>query len=229
MTSPPSLKYGCGNKSADAVLETLSESSAILTAARRVIAANAAAVSAAETALGETFVNVCRLLASGSGKVLVTGSGTSGAIAIRAAHLLSVAGTPAFYLAPADGLHGGLGVLRGEDSVIAISKGGGSAELNEFCRRARRLAGCLIAITASPESELAVLADHVLPLTLPADADLGAIIATGSSLAAAALLDAITDVTRMMRGYRWDQVIYTHPAGAVGRDGANLASSAQSE
>ncbi len=211
------------------LLETLSESSAILTAARRVIAANAAAVSAAETALGETFVNVCRLLASGSGKVLVTGSGTSGAIAIRAAHLLSVAGTPAFYLAPADGLHGGLGVLRGEDSVIAISKGGGSAELNEFCRRARRLAGCLIAITASPESELAVLADHVLPLTLPADADLGAIIATGSSLAAAALLDALTDVTRMMRGYRWDQVIYTHPAGAVGRDGANLASSAQSE
>ena len=150
----------------------------ILTIGRRVIQANGAAVMAAETALGDVFVQVCRLLVAGSGKALVTGSGTSGAIAIRAAHLLSVSGTPAFYLSPADGLHGGLGVLRPEDSVIAISKGGSSGELNEFCRRARKLANCLIVITATPSSELAELADYVLPLTLPADADLGAIIAT---------------------------------------------------
>lgn len=202
---------------------------AILTVARRVIQANGNAVMAAETALSEVFVQVCRLLAAGAGKVLVTGSGTSGAIAIRAAHLLSVAGTPAFYLSPADGLHGGLGVLRAEDSVIAITKGGSSSELNEFCRRARGLANCLIVITAAPESEAAGLADYVLPLTLPADADLGSIIATGSSLAAAALLDAITDVTRILRGYSWDQVIYTHPAGAVGRDGTILATTAQEE
>jgi arabinose-5-phosphate isomerase len=197
--------------------------------ASRVIQADGAAVLAAETALGDVFVHVCRLLASGSGKVLVTGSGTSGAVAIRAAHLLSVGGTPAFHLSPADGLHGGLGVLRPEDSVIAVSKGGSSKELNEFCRRARKLAHCLIVITAAPTSELAGIADYVLRLTLPADADLGTIIATGSSLAAAALLDAITDVTRVLRGYSWDQVLYTHPAGAVGRDGDSLAAAARDE
>jgi D-arabinose 5-phosphate isomerase GutQ len=204
-------------------VETSLDHSSVLTIARRVIRANGAAVDAAETALGDAFVLVCHKLAAGAGKVLVTGSGTSGAVAIRAAHLLSVAGTPSFYLSPADGLHGGLGVLRAEDCVIAISKGGSSSELNEFCRRARSLANCLIAITATPDSELAGIADHVLPLSLPPDADLGSIIATGSSLAAAALLDAITDVTRVMRGYTWDQVIYTHPAGAVGRDGPALA------
>ncbi|MCB8878184.1 SIS domain-containing protein [Acidisoma silvae] len=195
----------------------------ILAVARRVIRANGAAVLAAESALGDAFLRACHVLVESKGKVLVTGSGTSGAIASRAAHLLSVAGTPAFYLSPTDGVHGGLGVLRAEDSVIAISKGGSSAELNEFSRRARSLAHCLIVITASHDSELASLADHILPLTLPADADLGAIIATGSSLSTAALLDAITEVTRMMRGYRWDQVIYTHPAGAVGRDGPAIA------
>jgi D-arabinose 5-phosphate isomerase GutQ len=207
----------------------MTDPSVVLTIARRVIQADGSAVMAAETALGEVFVRVCQLLASGAGKVLVTGSGTSGAVANRAAHLLSVAGTPAFYLSPADGLHGGLGVLRPEDSVIAISKGGSSSELNEFCRRARKLASCLIVITAAPGSEFAGLADHVLPLTLPPDADLGTIIATGSSLAAAALLDAMTDVTRVLRGYSWDQVIYTHPAGAVGRDGNVLASTARDE
>lgn len=210
-------------------METTIDPAVVLTIAGRVIQANGAAVVAAETALGDVFVQVCHLLASGVGKVLVTGSGTSGAVAIRAAHLLSVAGTPAFYLSPADGLHGGLGVLQSEDQVIAISKGGSSGELNEFCQRARRLANCLIVITAAPDSNLAHLADYVLPLTLPADADLGAIIATGSSLAAAALLDAITDVTRILRGYSWDQVIYTHPAGAVGRDGTTPANSAADE
>ncbi len=210
-------------------MEAIKDPSTVLTIARRVIQADGAAVLAAETALGEVFVQVCHLLASGAGKVLVTGSGTSGAVAIRAAHLLSVAGTPAFYLSPADGLHGGLGVLRSEDTVIAISKGGSSSELNEFCRRARKLANCLIVITATPASELAGFADHILPLTLPADADLGTIIATGSSLAAAALLDAITDVTRVLRGYSWDRVIYTHPAGAVGRDGTFLAAAARDE
>jgi D-arabinose 5-phosphate isomerase GutQ len=209
------------------IMETSQEDSSILAIAGRVIMADSAAVAAAATALGDPFIRVCKLLAASRGKVLVTGSGTSGAIAIRAAHLLSVAGTPAFHLSPTDGLHGGLGVLRSEDSVIAISKGGSSTELNEFCRRARSLAGRLIVVTAAPESELAGLADHVLPLTLPADADLGAIIATGSSLAAAALLDAIIDATRVMRGYSWDQVIYTHPAGAVGRNGTGPAIAAQ--
>ncbi len=196
------------------------DDAAILEDARRVIAADAAAVAAAATALGDPFVRCCDTLVRCTGKVLVTGSGTSGAIAGRAAHLLSVGGTPAFHLSPNDGLHGGLGVLRPDDIVIALSKGGSSQELNEFCRRARALASCLIVITAAPQSELALSADHVLTLTLPPDSDLGGVIATGSSLAAAALLDALVDACRIARGYGWDQVLDTHPAGAVGRDAA---------
>ena len=153
-----------------------------------------------------------------SGKVLVTGSGTSGLVAARAAHLLSVCGTAAFFLSPADGLHGGLGALQPADVVLAISKGGGSAELNEFCRRARALAGCLVAITASPDSDFARQADHVLTLRLPDDADLNAVVATGSSLAAAAVTDALAEALRVARRYSWDRVLYTHPSGAVGRD-----------
>ena len=133
--------------------------------------------------------------------MLITGSGTSGTIAMRAAHLFSVGGTPAFYLSPSDGLHGGLGVLKKGDVVVALSKGGASEELNDFCSRARELAGTVIAITAAPESELARLADHVLLLHLDPECDLGAVVATGSSLATAALVDALVEVTRLGRGY----------------------------
>lgn len=188
--------------------------------ARRVIQADSRAVLATLAALDGAFLQFARLLSTCSGKVLVTGSGTSGAVAIRAAHLLSVAGTPAFHLSPADGLHGGLGVLRPGDIVLALSKGGASEELNDFCSRARALCGCLLVITASQASALAAMADHVIMLVLQDDADIGALVATGSSLAAAAVVDALVAVGRVARGYAWRDLLFTHPAGAVGRHAA---------
>lgn len=190
----------------------------LATLARKVISADADAILSVLTSVDASFIACAEILARCDGKILVTGSGTSGAIANRAAHLLSVGGTPAFSLSPADGLHGGLGVLRPNDVVLAISKGGSSKELNEFCERARKLSGCLIAITSDSASQLARLADHVLKLTLPAHTDLGSVMATGSSLAAAALTDALVETARTMRGYSWEQVLFTHPSGAVGRD-----------
>ncbi len=186
--------------------------------AKDVIRADAAAILGALDGIDETIVTVAEMFVVCKGKILVTGSGTSGAIASRAAHLLSVGGTPAFYLSPTDGLHGGLGVLQADDLVLALSKGGSSAELNEFCERAKTLCAGLISITASPESSLGKMSDHVIRLTVPADSDLGAVVATGSSLATAAITDALVEVCRIGKGYGWDKILYTHPSGAVGRD-----------
>lgn len=186
--------------------------------ARAVIRSDAAAILAALSGIDGTFLAAARRLVACRGKVLVTGSGTSGHVARRAAHLLSVAGTPAFYLPPEDGLHGGLGVLTPEDLVLALSKGGSSGELNAFCARAKPLCGGLIAITADERSPLAALSDLVVRLSLPEDSDLGGVVATGSSLAAAAVTDALVELCRTGRGYGWDKVLFTHPSGAVGRD-----------
>lgn len=186
--------------------------------AGRVIEAEGRAVLAAASSLDANFITIARLFSACRGKVVVVGSGTSGAVAARAAHLLSVGGTPAFHLSPADGLHGGLGVLRPDDIVLALSKNGGSQELNEFCRRARSLCGSVVAITAKRKSELTSLADHAILLTLDDDADLGSVVATGSSLATGVVIDALVEVGRVARGYSWKQLLFTHPAGAVGHD-----------
>lgn len=186
--------------------------------AKQVIRADAAAILGTLEGVDETFLAVAKRFTECRGKILVTGSGTSGAIASRAAHLLSVGGTPAFFLSPGDGLHGGLGVLQPVDLVLALSKGGSSDELNEFCARAKTLCAGLVSITADPKSPLALISDDVIQLTLPADSDLGAVVATGSSLAAAAVTDALVEVCRVARGYGWDKILFTHPLGAVGRD-----------
>lgn len=186
--------------------------------ARQVIRADAAAILGTLEGLDDAFLAVAKKFVECKGKVLVTGSGTSGAVASRAAHLLSVGGTPSFYLPPADGLHGGLGVLQPDDYVLALSKGGSSHELNDFCARAKTLCAGIICITADPNSPLAKMCDHVILLTLPEDSDLGSVVATGSSLASAAVTDALVEVCRVARGYAWEKVLFTHPSGAVGRD-----------
>jgi D-arabinose 5-phosphate isomerase GutQ len=185
-----------------------------------VIEADARAVLGVRRALNDDFVQVARLLSYGTGKVLVTGSGTSATVAARAAHLFSVCGTPAFYLSPDDGLHGGLGVLQSNDFLFALSKGGGSHQLNEFCSRAKTLCRAVIAVTATADSSLAAIADHVLLISFDEGADLGEVVATGSSLAMAALVDALVEIARVERNYNWERLMFTHPSGAVGRDAA---------
>ncbi len=190
-----------------------------------VLEADAKAVlSARATVATPAFAAVAAVLAGLPGKLLVTGAGTSGAIAWRAAHLFALVGCPAFYMPPSEGLHGGLGALRPGDYVLALSKGGASAELNAFCARARSLCSGIIALTAAPQSPFATGADHVLAIDLPPGGDLGGIVATASSLAMGALLDALAEVTRVARGTTWEALLLSHPSGAVGRDaGLSLA------
>lgn len=186
--------------------------------AKTVVRADAASIEAILDSVDDNLIAVARRLAACRGKILVTGSGTSGNVAARGAHILSVCGAAAFHLSPGDGLHGGLGVLQADDVVLALSKGGSSAELNDFCARAKTLCSGVIAITADPASPLAALSDHVITLKLPADGNLGGVVATGSSLAAAAVTDVLAEMLRVARDYSWESLLFTHPSGAVGRD-----------
>ena len=70
-----------------------------------------------------------RLLLECRGHVIVSGSGTSHAVALRFAHLLSCCGTPALFLHPGDSQHGAAGALRAEDVWIGLSKGGETTEV----------------------------------------------------------------------------------------------------
>lgn len=185
-------------------------------AARSVIVAEAGAVAAVAEQIGESFDATVDLLLNCPGKVFVAGAGTSGTVARRLAHLLSVSGTPAVYMPPADALHGSLGAITGTDIVICISKGGSSAELNEFTRRAKVRGAAAIAMTARADSELANISDVVVVLTSPAGVDPGEAIAMGSTLAMSAWGDALAVSLMRIRRYPWTDVLFSHPSGHVG-------------
>ena len=156
------------------------------------------------------------LILATSGHVLVGGAGTSNAVAARFAHLLSCSGQPAIFLHPADSLHGSSGAVTANDTVILISKGGKTLEVNRFAAIAKHRGAKLIAFTEDPESELGRLADAIVRVKIPADSDPFGMVATSSSLTNAAVADAICETVLAEKGYTKEAFAATHPGGAVG-------------
>lgn len=186
-------------------------------AARAFIASEAMTMQAVADAIDETFTHVARMLYECRGKVIVSGVGTSGFIARRAAHILSVSGTPALFVHAADGMHGTFGALRDNDLLVVLSKGGGSSEVNTLAALAKAKGIPVIALTSAPTSVLATSADVSVVLPSDSQSDPGGLIAMGSTLAHAAWLDAMAYTLMRIKGYGWDQVLFTHPGGAVGK------------
>jgi arabinose-5-phosphate isomerase len=189
----------------------------LLRLARTRIGHEAAGVLAIADQLDAQFLALVEQILGLPGKVFTTGSGTSGIMARRLAHLLSVCGTPALFLHPMDALHGAMGAVAGGDLLIAISRGGGSSEINELARRVQPLGVAVVALTSAPASELAQLADTNFHMQLAPDVDPGNIIAMGSTLAVGAWSDALAYLLMLLRGHSWEQVLHSHPAGAVGQ------------
>ncbi|WP_084075326.1 SIS domain-containing protein [Demequina sp. NBRC 110052] len=189
--------------------------------ARAFIESEGAAVSRVARQLDTSFVEVADAMMKVRGKVIVSGAGTSGTIARRLAHLLTVSGTPAFYQNPTDALHGSSGVAMPGDMLIAISKGGDSGEITDLLGLVKERGATTVALTATADSPLARAADSVVVVDSP-NADPGGIIAMGSTLATAAWGDALAITLMTRRGYKWEQVLHSHPGGAVGKHAAEL-------
>lgn len=189
----------------------------IIRAAQDLIQREATALANLIGQINQSTADVVRLILATTGKVVTTGTGTSGIMAERLAHLLAVTGTPAFYLPCLDALHGGMGSIAPTDLVIALSKGGRSTELTLLVARLEERGVPVVALTENPDSDFATASRHVVVVaTDPPSADLGGLVATGSTLVAGAWGDAVAAVLMQARQYSWQEVISTHPGGIVG-------------
>ena len=189
----------------------------IVDRAREIVQIEADAVAALVGQLNESLTDVISLLLGCQGHVLVTGAGTSRAIAQRMAHLLSCSGTPALFISASDGLHGTSGAITAKDVVYLISKGGHSAEINKFAEIARTRGAKLIAQTENLKSPLANMCDSVFEVKAIGEVDPYGMVATGSSLVNGAAGDILCVLLLELRGYTKEAFSQTHPGGAVGR------------
>lgn len=189
----------------------------VLAIASDVITLESQAVASLLEQLRPSLMQAAQLMLNCQGHVIVSGSGTSHAVALRFAHLLSCCGTPALFLHPGDSQHGSAGAVRAGDVLVALSKGGETTEVNFLANVAKERGAKVIGITEKPASTLGKLSDITLEIKAPDGVDPYGMIATGSSLFNSAFCDALCVVLLNLRGYSIEQFGQTHPGGAVGQ------------
>ncbi|MGH8161201.1 MAG: KpsF/GutQ family sugar-phosphate isomerase [Gammaproteobacteria bacterium] len=181
------------------------------------IAIEAAAVAALDERLNETFAAACGLVLACRGRVIVTGMGKSGHIGRKLAATFASTGTPAFYVHPGEASHGDLGMITGEDVVLALSNSGETAEVITILPLIKRLSVKLVALTGAPASTLARAADCHLDISVPREACPLNLAPTASTSAALAMGDAMALAVSTARGFTTDDFARSHPGGRLGR------------
>jgi arabinose-5-phosphate isomerase len=188
-----------------------------LALARRVLQTEADAILSLVDRLDERFDRAVRLLHECRGRVIVTGMGKSGIICRKIAATFSSTGTPAFFLHPAEAIHGDLGAIQGDDVVLALSYSGETEELLRLVEAIRRLGARLIAITGSPTSTLAMSADVSLDCQVREEACPMNLAPTASTTAALAFGDALAMTLLVEKGFRQEDFANLHPGGKLGK------------
>jgi arabinose-5-phosphate isomerase len=185
--------------------------------ARKVLETEAAAILALIGRLDERFDQAVLLLRQCKGRVILTGMGKSGIICRKIAATLTSTGTAAFFLHPAEAIHGDLGVIQADDVVVALSYSGETAELLHLLEAIRRLGARLIAISGDPRSTLAQAADVALDCSVAEEACPMGLAPTASTTAALAIGDALAMTLLVEKGFRQEDFANLHPGGKLGK------------
>lgn len=186
-------------------------------AGKRVLAVEARALQRLHDTLGESFEATVVRLVSCAGRVVVTGMGKSGLVGQKISATLASTGTASFFLHPADALHGDLGMVKGEDAVLALSNSGETDEILRLVPALKRLGVFLVAVTGSARSTLAGVADLHIEASVEEEGCPLELAPMASTTVQLALGDALAAELMVRRGFGKEDFALFHPAGALGK------------
>lgn len=167
--------------------------------------------------LDHNFLDAIALILDTKGKLIITGVGKSGLVGAKMAATFASTGTSSFFLHPTEALHGDLGMIGKEDTLLAISSSGESEELTKILPHIKRFDIPLIGLTGNPSSSLGSYADVFLDISVEKEAcPLGAAPTTSTTLTMA-LGDALAVALMEKRGFRQEDFASFHPGGALGK------------
>ena len=191
--------------------------SPLLERARETLKIEIAGLECLISRLDSQFEEAVNLLFACRGKVILTGMGKSGLIAQKIAATLTSTGTPSLFLHAGESSHGDLGIITGQDVVIAFSYSGETSEVLQMIGHMQAIGVPLIAMTGKPDSTLAQAATVHLSIAVEKEACPLGLTPTASSTATLALGDALAMCLLEQRQFREDDFAVFHPGGSLGR------------
>ncbi len=184
---------------------------------KQVLETEANAIRDAISRIDGSFTRAVDLLFSCRGQVVVTGMGKSGLVGRKIAATLTSTGTPAVFLHPAEAIHGDIGIIHGEDVVIALSTSGETEEVVRLLVYIRRLGARLVAMVGNPRSLLARRADVCLDCSVEKEACPIGLVPSASSTLSLAMGDALAIALMTRKGFGEESFRHFHPGGAIGK------------
>ena len=200
-----------------ATRQTTIDKEVILSEARRVLKMEGEAILSLQSRIGEEFLTVVQLILNCPGRLVVTGIGKTGHISNKLAATFASTGTPSFFLHPAEGVHGDLGMVTGDDIVLMLSNSGETSEVLALLPSIRRIGATVVAMTGNRHSTLAELADYILECRVEREACPLGLAPTSSSTATLAYGDALAMALLRARDFRPEDFAVYHPGGSLGR------------
>ncbi|MGZ9735458.1 KpsF/GutQ family sugar-phosphate isomerase [Flavobacterium sp. GNP002] len=189
----------------------------ILASAKKTILSESQSIAKLTDFLDENFIEATQNIYNSKGRLVVTGIGKSAIIAQKMVATFNSTGTPSLFLHASEAIHGDLGMIQNEDTIICISKSGNSPEIKVLVPLLKRFENTLIAITGNTASFLAKGSDFVLNTTVDAEACPNNLAPTNSTTAQLVMGDAIAICLMEMRDFKPEDFAVYHPGGALGK------------
>lgn len=189
----------------------------IIEEAKKVIRIEARALNDLAESINGDFEQAVSVILGSKGRVVVTGMGKSGLIGQKIASTMASTGTPAFFLHPAEAIHGDLGMIIKGDVVIAISNSGETEEVVRILPIVERIGARLISMTGNPHSTLAKCGDVFLNVAVSEEACPLGLAPTASTTATLAMGDALAVALLIERGFKAEDFALFHPGGSLGK------------
>ncbi len=189
----------------------------ILQTAIKTIQTESKAIANLTSLLDDEFAEAVTCLFNSKGRVVITGIGKSAIIATKIVATLNSTGTPAIFMHAADAIHGDLGTIQDEDTVICISKSGDTPEIKVLVPLIKARGNTLIAITSNKDSFLGKQAKHVLHAYVEKEACPNNLAPTTSTTTQLVMGDALAVCLLELRGFSSKDFARFHPGGSLGK------------
>ena len=189
----------------------------IIREARKVFDKEILALENTRDAIDQDYEQILRLIVNCSGKVIVTGMGKPGHIGTKIAATLASLGTPAFFLHPAEAMHGDLGMVQKQDVVLMMSYSGESEEVTRLIPTLEEIGCTMVAITGNPRSTLAKACPVHFFFPKFEEACYLHLAPTSSTTALLALGDSLAVLASKAHHFTEADFGLNHPAGSLGK------------
>ena len=192
-------------------------SHSIIPSALRTIELEAQSVSGLAAFIDDNFVAAVEKIAATKGRLVISGIGKSAVVAQKIVATLNSTGTPALFMHAADAIHGDLGMIQQDDSVMLISKSGDSPEIKVLVSLIKNFGNAIIGMVGNTQSYLAHQSDIVLNTTVEQEACPNNLAPTTSTTAQMVMGDALAVCLMELKGFNSDDFAKFHPGGMLGK------------